>query len=79
MATSPPQTTAPAARRLPADERRAQILREAAQLFGTHGFKGTTTSHSACMITLNPSGRSGAGGRTPRATTREDQVRGGDQ
>lgn len=50
MATSPPQTTPPAARRLPADERRAQILREAAQLFGTHGFKGTTTRDVAARV-----------------------------
>jgi len=31
------------ARRLPAEARRAQILREAARLFASHGFKGTTT------------------------------------
>ena len=30
-------------RRLPAEARRAQILREAARLFASHGFKGTTT------------------------------------
>ena len=37
-------------RRLPADERRAQILREAARLFGTHGFKGTTTRDVAARV-----------------------------
>lgn len=49
MTTSPPQTS-PSARRLPADERRAQILREAAQLFGSRGFKGTTTRDVAARI-----------------------------
>jgi len=49
MASSPPQTT-PSARRLPADERRAQILHEAAQLFGSHGFKGTTTRDVAARV-----------------------------
>lgn len=37
-------------RRLPADERRAQILREAAQLFGSHGFNGTTTRDVAARV-----------------------------
>jgi AcrR family transcriptional regulator len=37
-------------RRLPADERRAQILREAAHLFGSHGFNGTTTRDVAARI-----------------------------
>lgn len=40
----------PSSRRLPADERRAQILREAAHLFGTHGFKGTTTRDVAARV-----------------------------
>src|SRR5512138_2713411 len=39
-----------AARRLPADERRAQVLREAARLFGTHGFSGTTTRDVAARV-----------------------------
>ena len=39
-------------RRLPADERRAQILREAAHLFGTHGFNGTTTRDVAARVGL---------------------------
>lgn len=43
-----PPTTSP--RRLPADERRAQILREAAQLFGSHGFNGTTTRDVAAQV-----------------------------
>src|SRR5690349_5615981 len=38
------------ARRLPADERRAQVLREAARLFGTHGFVGTTTRDIAAAV-----------------------------
>lgn len=50
MAIHPPQ--AQTARRLPADERRAQILREAAQLFGSHGFKGTTTRDVAARVGL---------------------------
>jgi AcrR family transcriptional regulator len=37
-------------RRMPADERRAQILREAARLFGTHGFSGTTTRDVATRV-----------------------------
>ena len=37
-------------RRLPADERRAQILREAARLFGSHGFNGTTTRDVATQV-----------------------------
>ena len=37
-------------RRLPADERRAQILREAARLFGSHGFSGTTTRDVAAQV-----------------------------
>ena len=49
MASSPPQTT-PAARRLPAGERRAQILREAARCFGTCGFRGTTTRDVAARV-----------------------------
>lgn len=40
------------ARRLPADERRVQILREAAQLFGSHGFNGTTTREVAARVGL---------------------------
>lgn len=40
----------PASRRLPADERRAQILREAARLFGSHGFNGTTTRDVAAQV-----------------------------
>ena len=40
----------PASRRLPADARRAQILREAAHLFGTHGFSGTTTRDVAARV-----------------------------
>ena len=45
-------TTVPAtpSRRLSADERRAQILREAAQLFGSHGFNGTTTRDVAAQV-----------------------------
>lgn len=39
-------------RRLPADERRAQILREAAELFGSRGFKGTTTRDVAQRVGL---------------------------
>jgi AcrR family transcriptional regulator len=47
MTSAPsPQT----ARRLPADERRAQILREAAHLFGSHGFNGTTTRDVAARV-----------------------------
>lgn len=42
----------PHSRRLPADERRAQILREAAQLFGSHGFNGTTTRDVAARVGL---------------------------
>jgi AcrR family transcriptional regulator len=37
-------------RRLPADERRAHILAEAARLFGTHGFSGTTTRDIAAAV-----------------------------
>jgi len=40
------------ASRLPADQRRAHILREAAQLFGTHGFNGTTTRDVAARVGL---------------------------
>jgi len=40
------------AQRLPADQRRAQILREAAHLFGTHGFNGTTTRDVATRVGL---------------------------
>jgi len=40
----------PQARRLSADARRAQILREAAQLFGSHGFNGTTTRDVAARV-----------------------------
>jgi AcrR family transcriptional regulator len=47
--SAPPSEPLPA-RRLPADERRAQILREAAQLFGSRGFKGTTTRDVAARI-----------------------------
>jgi AcrR family transcriptional regulator len=48
MATSP---TAPApSRRLPADERRAQVLHEASRLFGSHGFSGTTTRDIAAAV-----------------------------
>ncbi len=36
--------------RLTADERRAQVLREAARLFGTHGFSGTTTRDIAAAV-----------------------------
>lgn len=39
-------------RRLAAGERRAQILREAAQLFGSHGFNGTTTRDVAARVGL---------------------------
>jgi AcrR family transcriptional regulator len=49
MTTGSPQPTA-SGRRLPGDERRAQILREAAQLFGSHGFNGTTTRDVAARI-----------------------------
>src|SRR5262245_3845406 len=48
----PPDTASAPARRLPADERRAQILREAAALFGTRGFKGTTTRDVAGRVGL---------------------------
>jgi AcrR family transcriptional regulator len=48
MASSPASTTVP--RRLSADERRAQILREAALLFGSHGFNGTTTRDVATRV-----------------------------
>ncbi len=46
------ETTLPAAagRRLPADERRAQVLREASRLFGSAGFKGTTTRDIAAAV-----------------------------
>lgn len=37
-------------RRLPADERRAQILHASAQCFGTHGFRGTTTRDVAAAV-----------------------------
>jgi AcrR family transcriptional regulator len=37
---------------LPADERRAQILREASDLFGSRGFKGTTTRDVAGRVGL---------------------------
>jgi AcrR family transcriptional regulator len=47
--SAPPSQPLPA-RRLPADERRAQILREAAQLFGSRGFKGTTTRDVAARV-----------------------------
>jgi AcrR family transcriptional regulator len=40
------------AQRLPADQRRAQILREAARLFGMHGFNGTTTRDVAARVGL---------------------------
>ena len=40
------------ARRLPGDARRAQILREAARLFGSHGFDGTTTRDVAARVGL---------------------------
>lgn len=44
-------TTAPSpTRRLPADERRVQILREASHLFGSRGFKGTTTRDIAAAV-----------------------------
>jgi AcrR family transcriptional regulator len=36
--------------RLPADKRRAHILRQAAELFGTRGFKGTTTRDVALRV-----------------------------
>ncbi len=45
-----PSTPTPATRRLPADERRAQILREAARLFGSHGFNGTTSRDVAVQV-----------------------------
>jgi AcrR family transcriptional regulator len=51
MTASTPLPTG-SARRLPADERRAQILREAAHLFGSHGFKGTTTRDVAARVGL---------------------------
>jgi AcrR family transcriptional regulator len=47
--TASSSATTPA-RRLPADERRAQILREAARLFGSHGFNGTTTRDVAAQV-----------------------------
>ena len=44
-------STAPTpTRRLPADERRAQVLREASRLFGSHGFNGTTTRDIAAAV-----------------------------
>jgi AcrR family transcriptional regulator len=44
-------STAPSpTRRLPADERRAQVLREASRLFGSHGFSGTTTRDIAAAV-----------------------------
>lgn len=46
MATTVPTPT----RRLPADERRVQILREASHLFGSRGFKGTTTRDIAAAV-----------------------------
>ena len=47
---SSPATASRTHRRLPADERRTQILREAARLFGTHGFNGTTTRDVAARV-----------------------------
>ncbi len=47
MATGSPT---PTGRRLSADERRAQVLREAARLFGSAGFKGTTTRDIAAAV-----------------------------
>lgn len=47
--------TAPVAlphRRLPADERRAHVLREASRLFGSSGFNGTTTRDIAAAVGL---------------------------
>lgn len=46
MAATVPTPT----RRLPADERRVQILREASHLFGSRGFKGTTTRDIAAAV-----------------------------
>jgi len=40
------------AHRLPAEQRRAQILREAADLFASHGFNGTTTRDVAARVGL---------------------------
>src|SRR5262245_50836924 len=51
MSATPLPESVPA-RRLPADERRAQILREAAELFGSRGFKGTTTRDVAQRVGL---------------------------
>ena len=48
MTTPAAPTTSP--RRLPADERRSQVLREASSLFGSHGFKGTTTRDIAAAV-----------------------------
>src|SRR4030095_2297430 len=48
MASSPASTTVP--RRLSADERRAQILREAARLCGSHAFNGPTTRDVATRV-----------------------------
>ena len=48
MATPATPTTNP--RRLPADERRSQVLREASRLFGSHGFNGTTTRDVATEV-----------------------------
>jgi AcrR family transcriptional regulator len=47
---SDPAASGAFSRRLPADERRAQILREAARLFGSHGFNGTTTRDVAGRV-----------------------------
>ncbi len=47
MAISIPPTPT---RRLPADERRVQVLREASRLFGSHGFNGTTTRDIAAAV-----------------------------
>jgi AcrR family transcriptional regulator len=48
-----PQTTsAMLGRRLPADERRAQILREAARLFGSHGFNAAAGDDRAVFTVL---------------------------
>jgi AcrR family transcriptional regulator len=55
-APRPPFESSPPARRLPADARRAQILREAAYLFGTHGFSGTTTRDLAARVGLTEAG-----------------------
>src|SRR5262245_57952372 len=46
--TAPPKT-APRARKT-AEERRSQILREAARCFGTRGFRGTTTRDVAAAV-----------------------------